>query len=113
MLADSGLPHKYCAEAVSTAAYLINRSPTKSLSDETPFESWHGKKPNVKHLRGVWVFGVQHTFTSQEMSWTLKQRSAFSWAMVLQERAIVSITRSHTNIIHNCDVIFNELTQGI
>ena len=54
MLADSGLPHKFWAEAVSTAAYLINQSPTKSLSDETPFESWHGKKPNVKHLR---VFG--------------------------------------------------------
>ena len=54
MLVDSGLSHRFWAEALPTAAYLINRSPTKALSDMTPFESWFGKKPNVKHLR---VFG--------------------------------------------------------
>ena len=37
------LSHRFWAEALSTAAYLINRSPTKALSDMTPFESWFGK----------------------------------------------------------------------
>ena len=54
MLADSRLPHSFWAEALSTAAYLINQSPTKTLGDKTPFEAWYGKKPNVNHLR---VFG--------------------------------------------------------
>ena len=63
MLADSGLPQKIWAEALSTAVYLINRSPTKALDKTTPFEAWYGKKPfeawygkkpNVSHLR---VFG--------------------------------------------------------
>ena len=54
MLVDSGLPHRFWVEALSTAAYLINRSPTKTLSDMTPLQAWFGKKPNVKHLR---VFG--------------------------------------------------------
>ena len=40
MLADSGLPQKFWAEALSTAAYLINRSPTRSLAGKTPFEAW-------------------------------------------------------------------------
>lgn len=35
MLADSRLPHRFWAEALSTAAYLINRSPTKTLGDKT------------------------------------------------------------------------------
>ena len=54
MLADSRLPHKFWAEALSTAAYLLNRSPTKALHNKTPFEAWFGKQPNVNHLR---VFG--------------------------------------------------------
>ena len=54
MLVDSRLPHKFWAEALSMAAYLTNRSPTKSLDGMTPFEAWYGKKPNVNHLR---VFG--------------------------------------------------------
>ncbi len=39
MLADSKLPHRFWAEALSTASYLLNRSPTKTLGDETPFEA--------------------------------------------------------------------------
>jgi hypothetical protein len=54
MLADSGLPQKFWAEALSTAVYLKNRSPTKSLPETTPFEVWSGEKPDVSHLR---VFG--------------------------------------------------------
>lgn len=54
MLAGSGLPQKFWAETLSTAVYLRNRSPTKAVKGMTPFESFHGKKPYVGHLR---VFG--------------------------------------------------------
>ena len=44
-----------------TAVYILNRCPTKSLNKKTPFEAWHGKKPNVSHLR---TFGcVAHVKT--------------------------------------------------
>jgi hypothetical protein len=36
--------------------YLQNRLPTKSLTDRTPYEAWHGRKPSVNHLR---VFGCR------------------------------------------------------
>ena len=54
MLSDSGLPKRFWAEALSTAVYLHNRSPTTSLKDKTPYEAWFGHKPDVNHLR---VFG--------------------------------------------------------
>ena len=54
MLIDAHLPHKFWAEALSTAVYLRNRSPTKAVEDKTPYEAWSGDRPNVKHLR---VFG--------------------------------------------------------
>jgi hypothetical protein len=56
MLADANLPHEFWAEALSTAVYLRNRSPTKTLLKKTPFQAWMGKKPSVGHLR---VFGCK------------------------------------------------------
>ena len=34
--------------------YLLNRSPTKAVWSRTPYEAWHGSKPDVSHLK---VFG--------------------------------------------------------
>ena len=44
----------YWGEAVVTAVYILNRSPTKALDGMTLYEAWHGRKPVVSHL---WVFG--------------------------------------------------------
>ena len=54
MLDDGGLSKKYCAFAVSVAVYLKNRNPTRSVVCKTLYESWHGRKPSLKHLH---VFG--------------------------------------------------------
>lgn len=42
---------KILGRSSCTVVYLLNRAPTKSLQDKTPFEAWHGKKPRVNHLR--------------------------------------------------------------
>ena len=39
MLADSKLPHRFWAEALSTCVYLRNHSPTKALKGVTPYEA--------------------------------------------------------------------------
>ena len=31
--------------------FILNRSPTKSVDSETPFEAWHGRKPDVHYMR--------------------------------------------------------------
>ena len=54
MLLDAKLPHIFWAEAISTAAYLRNRSPTSAVEGTTPHQAWYGQKPRVEHLR---VFG--------------------------------------------------------
>ena len=41
----------FWAEVMRTAVYLLNRAPTRSLEGVTPYEAWHGGKPNVQHLR--------------------------------------------------------------
>ena len=54
MLQHSGLPNVFWAEAINTAAYVLNRAPTSAVKDKTPQEAWSGKKPTVQHFR---VFG--------------------------------------------------------
>ena len=54
MLADSELPIQFWTEALSTATYLPNHSPTNAVQDKTPYEAWTGNKPNVSHLQ---IFG--------------------------------------------------------
>ena len=54
MLIHAKMPLKFWPEAVTIAVYLNNRSPTNTLRDKTPFESWFGKRPNVSNLK---VFG--------------------------------------------------------
>ena len=60
MLADAKLPHRFGAEALSTAVYLRNRSPTTAVEGKTPFEAWTGQKPNVGHLRVFGYAGYGH-----------------------------------------------------
>jgi hypothetical protein len=54
MLISSGLPKTLWVEAVLSAVYLLNRSPTKALEMGTPAEKWYGVKPDLSKVR---VFG--------------------------------------------------------
>ncbi|KAH9697111.1 protein NEN2 [Citrus sinensis] len=47
-------PGHFWAEAVSTTAYLINRSPSSALIFKTPQEAWSGKPPDISNLK---IFG--------------------------------------------------------
>ena len=54
MLLDAKLHQKFWAEAISTAAYLRNRSSTSAVEGMMPHEAWYRRKPRMEHLR---VFG--------------------------------------------------------
>ena len=51
LLKAKKVPGEFWGEAVTTAVFILNRSPTKSVDGMTPFESWHGRKPNVSFMR--------------------------------------------------------------
>ncbi|KAG7552293.1 Integrase catalytic core [Arabidopsis thaliana x Arabidopsis arenosa] len=50
----TNVPKSFWSDAVMTACYLINRTPTKILQDKSPFEVLTKTKPSLDHLR---VFG--------------------------------------------------------
>ncbi|KAK9185556.1 hypothetical protein WN943_025912 [Citrus x changshan-huyou] len=54
LLINSKLPRNLWAEAVSTASYLVNKSPSSAIGFKTPEELWSGRPGKYEHLR---VFG--------------------------------------------------------
>ena len=73
MLFDAKLPKAYWAEAVNTAIYLKNHSPTQSLKNRIPEEIWTGKQVNLSHLR---VFGCEaHVLIPKEKRTKLEPKT--------------------------------------
>lgn len=56
MLLSKQLPNKLWAEAVNTAAYVINRTGPTKVDNVSPYELWTGKKMTIEHLK---VFGTE------------------------------------------------------
>ena len=54
LLFEKNLRNELWGKAASTAVYILNHFPTKSLQGLMPYEAWIGSKPSVEHLR---IFG--------------------------------------------------------
>ena len=54
LLYQASLPKSFWGDAILTAAYLINRTPTPILDGKSPFEKLFHKEPSYSHLK---VFG--------------------------------------------------------
>jgi transposase InsO family protein len=59
MLSNAGLGREFWAEAVNTACYLVNRSPSTAIDCKTPHEIWSGESADYNSLR---VFGCAAYF---------------------------------------------------
>ncbi len=65
-LIDSKLLKKFWGEALATATYIRNRSPTKALQSMTSCETWTGVKPNVSHCERLENFFNSNGHTNDE-----------------------------------------------
>lgn len=54
LIAEANLPKTFRGQAILTAAYLKNRTPSSSIDDLTPYYLKYGEDPDLKHIR---VFG--------------------------------------------------------
>ena len=49
MMVQANLSISFWGDVLLTTAYILNRVPSQSVSS-TPYEQWHGKRPNLEHL---------------------------------------------------------------
>jgi hypothetical protein len=112
LLADSGLPASFWGDAVLTVQYVRNRVPTSTIPDgATPFEVFHGKKPDLSHLR---VWGCQCFVAIPPELRTKGGPRRFEGLFIgYEENRVGWRVRDLSGKVHfSRDVIFNELSVG-
>lgn len=76
MLLNARLSEGFWEEAVRTAVYLKNRSPTKAVDSITPSEAWTGQRPNLDHLRPFGCDACAFIHPDLRTKWDSKMKSS-------------------------------------
>ena len=112
MLTDAKLPHKFWAEALSTAVYLRNRSPTKAVEEKTPYEAWTGKKPTVSYLRVFGCDAYAHVPKDERGKLDHKAKKYIFVGYGEETKGYRLYDSVRGKIIFSRDVVFNEENSG-
>ncbi|GBP22524.1 Retrovirus-related Pol polyprotein from transposon TNT 1-94 [Eumeta japonica] len=110
LLINANLPKMYWAESIHTAAYLINRSPTRSLKYKTPEEIWTRKKPKIHHLK---VFGCEamiHLPKEKRGKWDPKAQKAIFIGYCDHTKGYRFLLPGSRTVIKSKDAVFLEST---
>lgn len=108
---ESNLPEGLWPELVSTAAYLLNRTPTKSLNWKTPFEAATGKKPLLSHIYKIGSRAYAYKTGPKELPKRAKldTRCHLGYLVGFEGHNIYRIwIPSQRKVIRTRDVRFNE-----
>ena len=108
MLADSKLPHRFWAEALSTCVYLRNHSPTKALRGITPYEAWNGIKPDVSHFRVFGCAAYVHVPKVERHKLDCKVRKCVLMGYRANQKGYRLYDIERMKVIHSRDVVFDE-----
>lgn len=113
MLSDSELPQRFWAEALSTAMYLRNRSPTKAVVEATPYEVWTGEKPTFSHIHRFGCTAYCHVAKDERQKLDFKANRCIFLGYGTDVKGFRVYDYSKSKVLHNRDVIFNEEENGI
>ena len=108
MLSDSKLPKTFWAEALSTAVYARNRSPTSVLKDMTPYEALNGRKPNVKHLRTFGCLSYVHIPKDERSKLDNKSKRCIHLGYGSTTKGYRLYDLVAKKVLHSRDVLFDE-----
>ena len=109
MLADSGLAKSFWAEALSTATYLRNRSPTRAVKGMTPYEVWTRCKPDISNLR---IFGCKafaHIPKDERGKMDLKSKPCIFLGYGETTKGFRMYDETKRRVFYSRDVVFNEV----
>ena len=108
MLSDSNLPKRFWAEALSTATYIRNRSPTNAVQGKTPYEVLKGYKPNVKHLRVFGCSAYAHIPKDERRKMDSKAKRSIFLGYGIGIKGYRLYDTENLKVFHSRDVIFDE-----
>jgi transposase InsO family protein len=113
MLYNARLPYGFWALALSAAAYLRNRSPTRAIQRKTPFEAWSGQKPSHKSLRVFGCLAYVHIPKQTRRKLDNKARPCIFVGYSTEAKAWLCYDPARNITLTSRDVIFVENKPGI
>ena len=113
MLLDARLPQSFWAEAISTATYLRNRSPTSALEGMTPYQAWYGRKPGVKHLRVFGCAAYSHVPRDERGKLDSKTKKCTLLGYGSMRKGYCVFDHLTQKVLYSRNVVFNEQEVGI
>ena len=112
MLTAAQLPHKFWAEAISTAVFLRNRSSTSTVPGMTPFQARSGKKPSMNNLRVFRCAAYSHIPKNERKKLNPKAKRCIflGYGDVTKGYRLYDLIKAH--VIHSRDLLFDETSLG-
>ncbi|KAL0893973.1 hypothetical protein ABMA27_014049 [Loxostege sticticalis] len=108
MLINANLQKYLWAEAVVTAAYIVNRSPTRALDWKTPEEKWSGKQPIVSHMRVFGCEAMMHIPKEKVKKWDSRSRKMIFLGYCDNSKGYRLLDIKSRTVMKSRDVIFLE-----
>ena len=103
---SAGLPKCFWVDVVSTAAYLVNRSPSVPLEFKIPEEKWSGKEITYSHLK---IFGcVAYLQSEKRDKLDPKAIKCYFIGYGDEKYGYRLWDAKNRKVIRHCDVTFDE-----
>ena len=108
LLAHSGLQTKYWVDAFLTAIYLINRLPTPTLSNQTPYFKLFNHAPDYNFLRtfGCACFPLMRPYNPHKL--TFRSKKCIFLGYSSNHHGYRCLDPSTNRVYISRDVVFNE-----
>ncbi|GJV06418.1 retrovirus-related pol polyprotein from transposon TNT 1-94 [Tanacetum coccineum] len=108
LLIQSGLPKTFWAEATCTAAYLINRSPSRAIEKKTPMEMWSGHLSDYEMLRIFCCVAYPHDKQGKLEPRAVKMRYFGCIRRGVKDVQTYRLDGESPKIVTSRNVVFNE-----
>jgi transposase InsO family protein len=109
MLNEKNLPNYFWAEAVATAVYIMNRTPTAVVHGMTPEEKFIGKKPDVSHFRVFGCIAYVHVPDEKRSKLDPKTEKCIFIGYSLKQKGYRCFNPSTQKLQVSRDVVFDEM----
>ena len=110
MLNEKKMPDYFWAEAVATAVYIMNRTPTAAVHGMTPEEKYTGKKPDISHLKVFGCIAYVHIPDERRTKLDPKAEKCIFIGYALQQKGYRCYNPSTRKMQVTRDVVFDEMS---
>ncbi|MCO5548921.1 hypothetical protein L7F22_002384 [Adiantum nelumboides] len=108
-MSEKNMPPCYWAETASTVIYSMSKTPTTSVHDMTPEETFIGKKPDVSHFKVFGCIGYVHVPDEMRTKLDLKAIKCVFIGYSIEQKRYKYYNPITRQVRMSRDVVFDEM----